>query len=68
MQRQLFILLSGLILLLLSSCGAGNKLGAAKKAYEVGEYRRAAALYKSAYAAEKNKFKKGEISYFMGEC
>jgi peptidoglycan-associated lipoprotein len=68
MQRQLFILLSGLILLLLSGCGAGNKLGAAKKAYEVGEYRRAATLYKSAYAAEKNKYKKGEISYYMGEC
>ncbi len=55
-------------LLLFSGCMGGNKLGNANKAYLIGEYDRAAEQFKKAYKKEKNKYTKGEISYYMGEC
>jgi len=46
----------------------GSKLGNANKAYLIGEYDRAAVQFKKAYRKEKNKYTKGEISYYIGEC
>lgn len=55
-------------LLLFTGCMGGNKLGNANKAYLIGEYERAAEQFKKAYRKENNKYTKGEISYYMGEC
>ncbi|WP_439184178.1 PorE family type IX secretion system protein [Carboxylicivirga taeanensis] len=55
-------------LLLLSGCIGGSKLGNANKAYLIGEYDRAAEQFKKAYKKENNKYTKGEISYYLGEC
>lgn len=50
-----------------SGCSGGKKVSQAQKAFEIGEYTKAAELYKKAYSREKNKYNKGEYSYFMGE-
>ncbi|WP_430810250.1 MULTISPECIES: OmpA family protein [unclassified Carboxylicivirga] len=55
-------------LILVSGCGVSNKMGNANKAYLIGEYDRAADQFKKAYRKEKNKYTKGEISFYMGEC
>ncbi len=55
-------------LIILSGCSGGSKLGNANKAYLIGEYDRAAVQFKKAYKKEKNKYTKGEISYYLGEC
>ncbi|TAJ14115.1 hypothetical protein DMA11_06230 [Marinilabiliaceae bacterium JC017] len=52
----------------LCGCSAGGKMTAAQKAFNVGEYHRAAAMFKKAYSGEKNKYAKGEISFYLGEC
>ncbi|WP_430813494.1 OmpA family protein [Carboxylicivirga sp. RSCT41] len=52
----------------LSGCVGGSKLGNANKAYLIGEYDRAAAQFKKAYRKEKQRYTKGEISYYLGEC
>ncbi len=52
----------------LVSCAGGKKVSLARKSFEIGEYTRAADLYKKAYSREKNKYLKGEYSYYMGEC
>ncbi len=57
-----------LIGLIISGCAGGNKLGNANKAYLIGEYDRAAVQFKKAYRKEKNRYTKGEISYYLGEC
>ncbi|GAF04372.1 tetratricopeptide repeat protein [Saccharicrinis fermentans] len=54
--------------LLFWECSGGKKISQAKKAFEIGEYTRAAELYKRTYTREKNKYNKGEYSYYMGEC
>ncbi len=56
------------ILLVLSSCAGSKKVGQAQKAYEIGEYTRAASLYKKAYQKEDNKFYKGQYSWYLGQC
>ena len=53
---------------LISGCSGGNKISTANKAYEIGEYDRAAAQFKQAYRKEKNRYTKGEISYYLGQC
>ncbi|WP_430935580.1 tetratricopeptide repeat protein [Saccharicrinis sp. 156] len=53
---------------LVIGCSGGKKITQAQKAFEIGEYTKAAELYKRAYSGEKNKYNKGEYSYFMGEC
>ena len=55
-------------LLLLQGCSTGNKFSAGKKAYEIGEYHKAVPLFKKAYSREKNRYAKGEISFYLGEC
>ncbi len=57
-----------LISILFTGCIGGSKLGNANKAYLIGEYDRAAVQFKKAYNKEKNKYTKGEISYYLGEC
>lgn len=66
-QRISFISIL-LTALLLTGCIGGSKIGNANKAYLIGEYDRAAVQFKKAYRKEKNKYTKGEISYYMGEC
>jgi peptidoglycan-associated lipoprotein len=55
-------------LYLLIGCSGGKRMSKAQKAFEIGEYTKAADLYKKAYSGEKNKYNKGEYSFFMGEC
>ncbi|MCW3804010.1 tetratricopeptide repeat protein [Plebeiibacterium marinum] len=57
-----------LLLIILSACSGKKKVSLALKSYEIGEYTRAAELFKRAYSGEKNKYIKGEYSYYMGEC
>ncbi len=64
---KLFIYLS-ITSFLLSGCIGGSKLGNANKAYLIGEYDRAAGQFKKAYRKADNKYTKGEISYYLGEC
>ncbi len=52
----------------LGGCALFNKGGEANKAFAIGEYNRAANIYKKNYNKEKNKYLKGEISFNMGEC
>ena len=64
-HHNLFILF--LASWLFTGCSGGKKASSAQKAFEIGEYTRAAEMYKRAYSAEKNKYNKGEYAYFMGE-
>ncbi len=50
------------------SCASKKRVSLARKSFEIGEYTRAAELFKRAYSGEKNKYTKGEYSYYMGEC
>ena len=52
----------------LQGCATKNRMGTAKKAYDIGEYHRAIGLLNKAFKKEKNRFHKGEISYYMGEA
>ncbi len=56
------------VIVLLNGCSGGKRVSQAQKAFEIGEYTRAAELYKRAYSKEKNRYSKGEYSYYMGEC
>lgn len=56
------------VVLALSSCGILAPKGSSKKAFDLGEYTRAADLFKREYSKEKNKYLKGEIAFQMGEC
>ena len=69
-SRTVFIttLFSFFIIVLFTSCIGGSKMGNANKAYLIGEYNRAAGQFKKAYRKEKNRYTKGEISYYLGEC
>jgi peptidoglycan-associated lipoprotein len=71
MMNRRFILLavSGLIVsIVLNGCAIFQKSNNGVKAYEIGEYNRAALVFKKAYTQEKNKYLKGEISFKMAEC
>ena len=57
-----------LLLPVLNSCFLGKNVSHANKAFEIGEYNRAASQYKRAYSREKNRYTKGELSFYMGEC
>jgi len=52
----------------LAGCAGGSTMTNANKAYLIGEYDRAAIQFKKAYRKEKNRYTKGEISYYLGEC
>ncbi len=59
------------LLLIITSSGCimmKNPSGNAYKTYELGEYSRAANLFKKSVSAEKNKYTKGELSFYLGEC
>jgi peptidoglycan-associated lipoprotein len=49
------------------SCSGTNRLGKAKKAYDIGEYSRAVNSLNKVYRREKNRYYKGEASYYMAE-
>jgi len=57
-----------LIAFVLFSCAGGKKMGNANKAYLIGEYDRAAKQFKKAYRKEKNRYTRGEISFYLGNC
>jgi peptidoglycan-associated lipoprotein len=68
-RRFNFLILCGLVILVvLNGCALFNKSGEGNKAFAIGEYNRAANIYKKAYTKEKNKYLKGEMSFNMGEC
>jgi peptidoglycan-associated lipoprotein len=54
-------------ILLLSACSGANRLVKAKKTYNVGEYARAISALDKAYRGEKNRFYRGEASFYLGE-
>jgi peptidoglycan-associated lipoprotein len=54
-------------ILLLPACSGTNRLGKAKKSYDVGEYARAISALDKAYRREKNRFYKGEASFYLAE-
>ncbi len=56
------------VIILVSGCSVHKRVSMAQKSFEIGEYTQAAALYKKAYSKQKNKFLKGEYSFYMGEC
>ena len=58
----------GFIIILVSGCASFGPGGGADKAYNLGEYSKAAEFYNKQYKKEKNKYTKGEISFKMGEC
>lgn len=66
MNRFVSILSISLVALLVSSCG--NRGLRAHKAFEIGEYNRAATLYSKALMGEKNKFEQANYHFNMGEC
>ncbi len=55
------------LLSFLLSCGS-RKQSAALKSFEIGEYHRAEGRLKVVYNSEKNKFAKGQHSFYLGEC
>lgn len=66
--RYLLNVLTFILVAALASCVGGKRVSQAQKAFEIGEYTKAAELYKKAYSRQKNRFLKGEYSYYMGEC
>ncbi len=70
MKRNLFsIIIIVLVpaLFLLQGCASKNRMGSAKKVYDIGEYHRAINLLQKAYKREDNRFHKGEISFYLAE-
>ncbi len=61
-----FVLLF-LLMIFLFSCSS-RKQSAALKSFEIGEYHRAEGRLKLVYNKEKNKFAKGQHSFYLGEC
>jgi peptidoglycan-associated lipoprotein len=70
MKRIISFLFSGVFILTalyLQSCSGGNRLGKSQKVYEVGEYHRAITSLNRTYRREKNRYYRGEISFYLGE-
>lgn len=61
-----FVLLA-FVLLFVFSCSS-RKQSAALKSFDIGEYHRAESRLKVVYNSEKNKFSKGQHSFYLGEC
>ena len=61
------LFLFALLLLFVVSCGS-RKQSSALKSFEIGEYHRAEGRLKVVYNSEKNKFAKGQHSFYLGEC
>lgn len=66
MKRFISIFSIAVMALIASSCG--NRGLKAHKAFEIGEYDRAATLYAKALLGEKNKYNQGVYNFQMGEC
>lgn len=64
-MRPLISLLAALVALLLCACGGYE---AAQKAYNLGEYSKAAGLFDDAQRSEKNNGRKAEEFFLLGEC
>ena len=70
MKRNLFyfyIILLVPTLILLQGCASNNRMGSAKKVFDLGEYHRAIKLLQKTYKREDNRFHRGEISFYLGE-
>jgi peptidoglycan-associated lipoprotein len=70
MNRIGFILTMLIItssLMFLTGCSGTNRLGKAVKAYDVGEYSRAITSLNKAYRREKNRYYRGEASFYLAE-
>ena len=61
---------AALFLLAVSSCSVNKKIRKADKKYEIGEYHKAASIYKTAYSRVKlsEKQTKGYVAYRLGDC
>lgn len=71
MKHKLFSFLFILFipaLILMQGCASKSRMGSAKRVFDVGEYHRAVNLLQKAYKRESNRFHKGEISFYIGEC
>jgi peptidoglycan-associated lipoprotein len=71
MRLKYFLLqlsVTAIVVIMAASCGTFASSGQADKLYNLGEYTKAAELYKKAYTKERNKYQKGEMSFQMGEC
>ena len=55
-------------LILLFGCAGKERLGGAKKVYNIGEYNRSIKAFDKAFKKEKNKYYKGEAAYYMAEA
>lgn len=64
-MRSLLPLLAAPVALLLCACGGYE---AAQKAYNLGEYSKAAGLFDDAQRSEKNNGRKAEEFFLLGEC
>lgn len=67
--RQTFkYLLFAVIIFSLNACSVQRKLKKADTSYEIGEYNKAATMYKRVSSKVKDKSKRGEINFRLGEC
>lgn len=71
MKHNLFYILFILVvpvLMILQGCASKSRMGNAKKVFDIGEYYHASGMLQKAYKKEENKFHKGEISFYLGQC
>ncbi len=61
------LVISVVAVLAMVACGSG-RAAKAIKSYDIGEYHRAEGMLKTAYKNEKQKYSKGEFSFYLGEC
>ena len=54
-------------LMFITGCSGTGRLGKAKKTYDVGEYARAISALEKAYRREKNRYYRGEASFYLAE-
>lgn len=66
--RHISISLSLITIIVTSIACSGGKGAAGRKSFDIGEYDRALYQLLKAYNGEKNRYAKGEYSYYCGEC
>ena len=67
-RNYLYCFLVIAALVVFYGCAGKERLGSAKKVYNIGEYNRAIKSFDKAFKKEKNKYYKGEAAFFMGEA
>ncbi|MCL2072893.1 MAG: OmpA family protein [Marinilabiliaceae bacterium] len=69
MRKHIFFyLLLISVLCCLAACAGKERLGGAKKVYNIGEYHRSIKAFDKSFKKEKNKYYKGEAAYYMGDA